>query len=325
MAIRRGIDVSKWEPVVKWAEVRSEGYEFVFVKASQGTVEDPLFKTHWQNSKGHLLRSAYHFYDPVANPKLQAQKFWSLISADRGEITPVVDIEAFTSGTYHGATYWYDFIAEFFRLSGTYPIIYTAYYYWMDNVKIKPVQDVKWFSDHCRLWVANYGVAAPLVPPPWTDWDYWQYSETGLVKGVYDQLGRLTECDLDYCKVELPPLPVEEPVSTSYTVTSSYTMKVRSDHDVAATQTDSVPANTPMQADLIWIAPADGTNVRAGDEWAHILTPVSGWVAVIHLGDRYSTYTVNPSPTPTANPVVSLSFTFNGVTYEALNVEMKPK
>jgi len=117
-----------------------------------------------------------------------------------GENFPfVIDIELFTSGMFHGSQHWYDFIEKLNQLSNHYPLmIYTAYYYWVDNVYHSPaVQDVNYFA-HYPLWVAGYNTIAPMVPPPWKNWLFWQYSENGIVDGVTDQLGRPTECDLDY-------------------------------------------------------------------------------------------------------------------------------
>jgi lysozyme len=198
---KRGIDVAHWEPIVNWLEVKGAGYEFAFIKASQGSVPDHKFVEHWNNARGIMQRGPYHFYDPRypgITPEVQAEKFWDMIYQDPGELTPVVDIEMFTAGPYHGAEYWYRYISRLHSLSGMWPIIYTGYYYWNDNVRINPVDDLDWFA-RCPLWIAAYG-NAPMIPKPWTDWTYWQYSESGTVKGVYDELGRLTECDLDYSK-----------------------------------------------------------------------------------------------------------------------------
>ena len=41
------------------------------------------------------------------------------------------------------------------------------------------------------LWIANYS-SEPLIPAPWNNWLFWQYSETGKVSGING------ECDLNY-------------------------------------------------------------------------------------------------------------------------------
>ena len=44
-----------------------------------------------------------------------------------------------------------------------------------------------------KLWIANYKVAEPRVPQPWTSWEFWQYSETGVIDGIDDN-----KVDLDW-------------------------------------------------------------------------------------------------------------------------------
>ena len=200
MTAIRGIDVAYWEPVINWQEVIGAGYRFAFIKASQANFSDPKFSTHWPNAKAAgMPRGAYHFYDPSKSPESQAQYFWNLVKNDPGELPFVVDIEGYTSGPYFGSNNWYRYLVELNRLSNNHPvIIYTAYYYWHDNVGKPPaVQDPNYFSQY-PLWIANYGTASPMIPQPWTWWMFWQYSESGIVPGIYDELGRPTECDLDY-------------------------------------------------------------------------------------------------------------------------------
>lgn len=196
----RGIDVSKWEPVIDWHLVLNAGYRFAFIKADQGIGTDPKFNTHWQSAKiWGIQRGAYHFYDPVVSPEAQAEHFWALVKNDPGELPFVVDIENFTVGEFHGSEYWYRYLVRLNTLSNNHPVmIYTGYYYWLKNSK-KPVavKDITYFAGY-PLWIANYNTGYPLIPSPWTTWLFWQYSETGLVQGVYDELGRQTECDLDY-------------------------------------------------------------------------------------------------------------------------------
>jgi lysozyme len=36
------------------------------------------------------------------------------------------------------------------------------------------------------LWLASYGIPAPVVPRPWREWKFWQSSGTGLDRDVYN-------------------------------------------------------------------------------------------------------------------------------------------
>lgn len=197
----KGIDVSFYEPVIDWLKVQQAGYQFTFVRCSQANYNDTRFSTHWKNAKdAGIPRGAYHLYDPSVAPEIQAERFFYSLNGDFGELPFVVDIELFTSGPYYGSQNWYNYIEKLNSLSNNFPLmIYTAYYYWKDNVYKSPaVQDIGYFGKY-PLWVAGYDTITPLVPEPWhPNYLFWQYSESGIVDGVTDQLGRPTKCDLDY-------------------------------------------------------------------------------------------------------------------------------
>ena len=55
------------------------------------------------------------------------------------------------------------------------PLVYTANF--MSNVTGNT------FSAY-PLWVANYGATCPLMPTGWTNWVFWQSSESGRIAGV---------------------------------------------------------------------------------------------------------------------------------------------
>lgn len=196
----KGIDVARYEPVIDWNKVLDAGYRFAFIKCSQANYNDSKFSEHWENARiAGMVRGAYHFYDPSVHPHTQAEKFYYSLAGDYGELPFVVDIENFTSGPWFGSSNWWSYLEHLADISGHHPtMIYTGYYYWIDNVHRSPaVRDISYFGQY-PLWIARYEAPYPLVPPPWTWWMFWQYSETGYVDGVTDQLGRPTKCDQDY-------------------------------------------------------------------------------------------------------------------------------
>lgn len=61
--------------------------------------------------------------------------------------------------------------------------------------------------------------------------------------------------------------------------------RVRQDHNVYASVLTSVNANVTVQGDELWTAPADGNEVKKGDEWVKVtVNGVTGWMAHIHKG-----------------------------------------
>ena len=61
--------------------------------------------------------------------------------------------------------------------TGKPPIIYTAKYFWDDDVATTELGDLP-------LWVADYGVACPDLPEAWGTWKFWQFGYRSDVEGL---------------------------------------------------------------------------------------------------------------------------------------------
>src|SRR5262249_1575381 len=61
---------------------------------------------------------------------------------------------------------------------GVKPAIYTSKRGW--NLANNPLGN---FST-TGLWVANWGVSSPAMPPIWKSWTFWQYTASGAVNGI---------------------------------------------------------------------------------------------------------------------------------------------
>lgn len=190
-----GIDVSNYQGSVNWSSVKSAGNSFAFCKATEGTTfTDAYLKANWAGMKSAgLVRGAYHYGHPSTSATAQAQYFVNAVKAAGGfasgtnSLQLVLDIE--TSDGLSPSAVWtwiQQFMAEIKTLTGRPGIIYTGYYFWVDNVG-NPTNNL-----NCPLWIADYGVSSPLVPRAWSYWTFWQYSDTGSVRGVSGNV------DLDY-------------------------------------------------------------------------------------------------------------------------------
>lgn len=324
MILCQGIDASVYEPVINWQKVQQAGYKFAFIKCSQNFI-DPKFYTHWRNAKASgIPRGAYHFFDPRINsPKSQAEVFFTALGNDLGELPFVLDIELYTAGAYYGSRYWYDYLERLNQLSGNHPIIiYTAYYYWTENVyKFPSVVDVNYFGKY-PLWIANYGVSQPLVPKPWTNWLFWQYDEKTLIDGVYDELGRLTECDVDYFNgteqefedmfdLTGEPKPMADYVELKSASNSNHSIRRPTAYPqtphIIGTAFSTLQAGTTAQASpedfYVYASDILYNGIKqayAGDKWWRIMVGVDvGWIAEIHKGVKYlDTRLVSVTPPP---------------------------
>jgi lysozyme len=251
----QGIDVSKWQSKVNWQSVKEASIAFAFARATYGNTEvDSEFKSNWQGMKdADIIRGPYHFFVAADDPTAQANLFVNTVgSLDSGDLPPVLDVEA-DSGTSStlvaDVQTWLDAVEQ---MMGRRPIIYTAPSYWNQYL-------TDGFSSY-PLWVAEYGVSAPKSVNGWSEWTFWQYSESGNVGG-------LNPADLDYFNGSLESLsafinslagpairttPVPSPADSArtYTVQSGDTLSsIAARYDVTLSALEE--ANNIENANLI--------------------------------------------------------------------------
>lgn len=175
--VTKGLDVSTYDAVIDFTEVKAAGFEFVVAKCTEGaTIADRFYLRNKQEAKAAgLLFGAYHFFRPGTDAKRQAENFLGNAQLEKGELQPMFDWEVSQGpGDIQKAQTWLD---EVERACGKKPFIYGPPYMLND---LRLPESFKEYP----LWVANYGVSAPLVPAPWRVWSFWQYSDRGEVPGI---------------------------------------------------------------------------------------------------------------------------------------------
>ena len=177
-----GIDVSHWEGTIDWKTVASSGYKFVYTKATESTTytDDTLVPNVSGAASVGIPIGAYHFYRLAVDPKAQADFFLSKIKGLQLELPPSLDFEEQTNiapaTVAKSLKTWLDIVEA---AVGRKPIIYTSAYFWNTFVGTP-----SWADDY-GLWVANYTAApAPLLPKPWKNYLFWQYTDKGAVPGI---------------------------------------------------------------------------------------------------------------------------------------------
>jgi lysozyme len=176
-----GIDVSHFQGVVNWAEVRDAGCAFAFAKATESTaIVDSEFAANWNGMKAAgLVRGAYHFFRPEQNAVAQANHFLQNVQLEPGDLPPVIDIELNDGITgdalIAGVGNWIDTVAQ---ATGMTPMIYTPAYFWNEYMN-------DGFGKF-PLWIAHYtGAPTPQpLPKGWPNWTFWQYSQSLSIPGV---------------------------------------------------------------------------------------------------------------------------------------------
>lgn len=177
-----GIDVSKYQSIVAWEEVKSMKVKeiqlgFAFIKATEGIANtDPNFKRNWKKSKDNeIIRGAYHFFIGSKDGRMQAENFIDKVELEPGDMPPVVDVEQLNGNSVtefkKEIKEWLDIVENHY---GVKPIIYTNVDFYKRNLGPE--------FDNYPLWVAHYyQLKEPRIG---RSWSFWQHSDEGRVNGI---------------------------------------------------------------------------------------------------------------------------------------------
>ena len=151
-----GIDVSQYNGDIKWDVVKDQKktkdpIKFVIIRSSVGVDKDARYERNYEEAKENgFVVGSYHYYRPNENSTKQFNNFKDVIHLAKGDILPVVDIEAASSVQSMESlkTGLRNFISLVEAEYGVKPIIYTKLSMWRDYLMYD-------FSD-CPLWVAAY-------------------------------------------------------------------------------------------------------------------------------------------------------------------------
>lgn len=179
-----GVDVSRWQNEIDWHKLRHHGANFAYIKATDGGDHlDPMFHKNWRGAAAAgVKRGAYHFFYWCRNAAEQADWFIRNVPKEPGALPPVLDVEwnAQSSCKKRPSRQvvlekMRVFLTKVEKHYGQRPIIYTAPDFYRDNLQGE-------FLDY-PFWLRSVA-AHPSVVYPGRKWVFWQYSGTGLSKGV---------------------------------------------------------------------------------------------------------------------------------------------
>ena len=185
-----GLDVSRWQATINWAQVKAAGKQFVVMKATEGTgYVDPMYATNRAGAMGvGIPMAAYHFASPDSSPNEAVQEADHYVAVARltaGNLLPALDLEQ-TGGLAPAALQawvraWLDEVTA--RL-GIRPMIYVSPNFWSSKVGNDTTIAQAGYK---TLWIANWGVTSPTVPA--NNWNgngytFWQYTDCGHVAGI---------------------------------------------------------------------------------------------------------------------------------------------
>lgn len=180
-----GIDVSHHNSNIDWFKVKHSDDDkveinFCFIKATEGTdLKDQDFYNNFRGAKREgLIRGAYHFYVPWADPVLQAQNFIESVKLEEGDFVPVIDFEIHGKGRrvrQNLANNVRKFIEIIENHYGAKPIIYTNAYIYREFIKNNFDEYPLWISDYNSKKLEGYEDSNLMI---------WQHSTEGKIDGV---------------------------------------------------------------------------------------------------------------------------------------------
>ena len=170
------LDLYHGNNVTSFHAIADSGVVGIVFKATQGTsVVDPAFSSYVSRAKAcDLLAGAYHFFDPDADPVLQAEHFHNTAQMGAGTLGLWLDVETLSKSSPENIGAHAAKASDRLKaLTGHYPGIYASDSFYQSYLKADfPV-------GYYKLWIAKYSVQRPATPC-----QIWQYSESGTVNGV---------------------------------------------------------------------------------------------------------------------------------------------
>ncbi|NLF50920.1 MAG: hypothetical protein GX577_07265 [Leptolinea sp.] len=201
-----GIDVSRWQAKVDWSLMKSNGVEFVFIKATQGNyMTDQMMVKHVEGaSKAGMIVGLYHWCDPTVDAESQALYFlnaisglpYKMLSADveqqwgdwkewsNGRVTKILSPNVISDNAKKIVETWS-------KRTKAPAVVYSRASF--INSYAKPAQS--WLSKY-PLWMAHYpyksstvrttwqdfqtnykpSISGPALPAGSSKWTFWQFT-----------------------------------------------------------------------------------------------------------------------------------------------------
>lgn len=184
-----GIDVSSYQGSVDWNTAYSNGVQFAYVKATQGTgYTNPDFSSQINGAtNASIVAGAYDFADfNTVSATAEAKYFLSVAGnyVQEGYLRPALDMEGSTSMTQSQVSAWVESWCNYvYQQTGVLAVVYAsqsfASEYFNSGVPSIPSQ----------FWEAAYNgqnlyTGSPGSTTPYSTWTMWQVSSTGSVPGV---------------------------------------------------------------------------------------------------------------------------------------------
>ncbi len=187
----QGIDISRYQGLIDWDQVRRSGVRFAFMKVSEGGDHlDKKFYRNWEAAaRAGIVRGVYHFMYWCRTADEQAIWFSHAVPQDRTQLPPVLDLEwnpssrSCPNGVPRQVA-----LAKIRKMlqvmeyhTGKQPIIYTDINFHRDVLE----GELKGYE----FWLRSVA-AEPHERYRDRPWMFWQYTATGRVPGIEGDVDR---------------------------------------------------------------------------------------------------------------------------------------
>lgn len=186
--IYNGIDVSAYQGYIDYEKVKQSGIEVVYIKSSEGTtLEDPYFRTNYENAKNNGLKVGFYHFIRARNDSeaiQEAEFFSSVISGTIPDCRLAMDFETFGYlNTEEINSISTVFLEKVIELTKKEMVIYS------DTYNATNIFSSELASKY-PLWVAQYGVERPTDNGNWNSWVGFQYTDEGEIPGISGYVDR---------------------------------------------------------------------------------------------------------------------------------------
>lgn len=179
----KGIDVSHHNPILNWEEVKNQGINFAYIKATEGISHDD--RNYIYNYKlareSNVKVGSYHFYNFAVSGREQAKHFIRVASCNSGDLLPAIDVEHSPANPYSKDSAFVNNVIqelqimenELYEYYGFHPMIYTN----LDCYKLY----IKNRFDNNPIWISS------LQNEPnenIKNWKIWQFTHKGKLPGI---------------------------------------------------------------------------------------------------------------------------------------------
>jgi len=185
-----GLDVARYQGRIDFSAAKGGGTNFVFIKSTEGKdYIDPNFYDNWNRAReAGVPRGAYHFMTWCSLASEQANWFIRMVPNDRDALPPVLDLEWNNHSSCKNNHSRADILekvrvmlAAMEQHTGKVPIIYT------DMTFHRDILEGEHFDN--PFWLRSVA-AEPHHRYSGRNWLFWQWTQTGTMKGVSGEVDR---------------------------------------------------------------------------------------------------------------------------------------